>query len=169
MNLCNVMFVQLAGRQAVFCGKNLNTGHYVQTVQPNLYIPAILIGTIDFYHFILLSMTLTEVRRLVAQSKTYWLLAHFSSDQDEIWCVDKQFKLNIPRLLLSKIYWNKGDNCCATDCVKNLKFACILMFMNGFEPNLVWYYYTLHFDTSLSNLDLDSRSQESEKAKFLRW
>ena len=40
-------------------GKNFKVGYYMQTSRPNLFIPAILIGTIDFYHFILLSLTLT--------------------------------------------------------------------------------------------------------------
>ena len=49
--------VWLAGQP--FCvTKTFNIGHYTQTVQPNLFIPAMLIGTIDFYHFILLSLTL---------------------------------------------------------------------------------------------------------------
>ena len=39
--------------------KNFNFEYYTQTVQPNSFIPAMLIGTIDFYHFILLSLTLT--------------------------------------------------------------------------------------------------------------
>ena len=31
----------------------------------------------------------------------------------------KQFKLNIRILVLSEIWWNKGYNCCFTDCVKS--------------------------------------------------
>ena len=42
---------------------------------------------------------------------------HFSSDPDEE-LVMEQFKLNTLRLLLSKIYWKKGNNCCFTDHVK---------------------------------------------------
>ena len=34
--------------------------------------------------------------------------------------VIKQFKLKIMRLLLNTIYLSKGNNCCFTDCVKNL-------------------------------------------------
>ena len=34
----------------------------------------------------------------------------------------KHFKLNILRLFLSKIYWNKGNNCCFTDCLEKLWF-----------------------------------------------
>ena len=51
--------VRLAGRPAVLRGKNFNAGHYTQTVQPNCFIPAMLIGTIDFYHFMPFSLTLT--------------------------------------------------------------------------------------------------------------
>ena len=44
-------------RPSVLRGKNFNAGYYTQTVQPNCsYLP---IGTIDFYHFILLLLTLT--------------------------------------------------------------------------------------------------------------
>ena len=46
-----------------------------------------LIGTIDFYHFIPLSLTLTLVGvTRSAQSKTSWLnfLPHFLTDQEEI-------------------------------------------------------------------------------------
>ena len=32
--------------------RNFNTGHYMQNFQPNSFIPAMFIDTIDFYHFI---------------------------------------------------------------------------------------------------------------------
>ena len=44
---------------AVLCGKNFYSGYYTQIVEPKLFIPPMLVGTIDFYHFILLSLTLT--------------------------------------------------------------------------------------------------------------
>ena len=61
----------------------------MQTFQPNVFTPTILIGIIDFYHFIPFSVTLTlaaVVTRSV-ESKTcgLHLLARFSIDQDEIW------------------------------------------------------------------------------------
>ena len=37
----------------------VNVGRYAQTFQPNLSIPAMLVGAIDFYNFISLSVTLT--------------------------------------------------------------------------------------------------------------
>ena len=44
---------------AVLCVKNLNVWHCIQTVPPAFVIPVILIGAVDFYHFIPLSLTLT--------------------------------------------------------------------------------------------------------------
>ena len=68
-------------------GKNFDMGYYTQTVQSNFFIPAMLVGTIDFYHCIPLSLTLTlpGVTRS-AEIKTYGLhfLTHFPSDQYEI-------------------------------------------------------------------------------------
>ena len=55
--------VRLAGQPAVcpsvLRGKNFNVGFYTQTFQPNLFIPAMFTGTIDFYHLIPLSLTST--------------------------------------------------------------------------------------------------------------
>ena len=52
----------------------------------------------------------------------------------------KQFELYILRLVLMKIYQNKGTNCYFTDCIKtkqkNLTLACIRMFTNGFDSSL---------------------------------
>ena len=59
--------------------KNFDIGFYLQTFQPIFFIPTMLIGTIDFYHFMPLSLTLTLPRvTRSAQSKTCWLhfLAH---------------------------------------------------------------------------------------------
>ena len=41
--------------------KNFNTGHYsyTLTVEPDFFIPILLTGTIDLYHFIPLPLTLT--------------------------------------------------------------------------------------------------------------
>ena len=64
------MFVGLA----ILCSKNFNSGLYMQTFQPNLFIPAMLM--ININHFVLLSVILTwAVVKRSAQSKTCWL--HF--------------------------------------------------------------------------------------------
>ena len=58
MDLCKELCLtgQLVGHLA---WQSFNVGHYTPSVQPNLFIPAMLTGTIDFYHFIPLSLTLT--------------------------------------------------------------------------------------------------------------
>ena len=32
----------------------------------------------------------------------------------------KQFKIDVPILLLSEIYCNEGNNCCFTECLKKI-------------------------------------------------
>ena len=49
----------LSGCWAILRGKNFNILHYRQTVHSNFFIPVMLLDTIDFYHFIPLSLTLT--------------------------------------------------------------------------------------------------------------
>ena len=46
---------------AILRGKNFNVGCYKQTVQLNFFIPAMLIGTVDFYDFIPLSVSFTDL------------------------------------------------------------------------------------------------------------
>ena len=48
-----ISHVCLAGRLAVLHGKNFNVGHYTHVFQLNSVIPAMLLGTIGFYNFIL--------------------------------------------------------------------------------------------------------------------
>ena len=88
------IYLYQAGRPSV-----KNVGHYTQTVKPFFFIPAMLIGTIDFHYFLTLSLTLAlpGVTRS-AQSKTYWLtfLTHSSSDQDEISCGDEAVQVEHP-------------------------------------------------------------------------
>ena len=84
------------------------------------------------------------------------------------WNLMQQFKLNVLRLLLNRIYWNKENNCCFTDCVQKLKcwptFRLLLMDLNQNRYHSRCF-CSLHFDTSLIDLDLDSRSQKRDKAK----
>ena len=79
MDLCNKLCS--AGRLSYFA----NTGHFMQSFQPRLFISAMVIGIINFHHFIPLSLTKS------VQSKSPWLhfLTHFSADQDEIWYGDQ--------------------------------------------------------------------------------
>ena len=91
MGLCNesCSSIYLSGWPAVLHGKNFDIGYYMQTVtvQPNLIIPAICIGSIDLFHFILLLQTLTLPwghKINVKQNLLPSFLAHFSSDQNKI-------------------------------------------------------------------------------------
>ena len=52
MDLCNEL------RSSLVCSKSFNVGHYTQNFEPSFLIPAMLIFTIDFFHFIPLSLTL---------------------------------------------------------------------------------------------------------------
>ena len=99
----------------------------LQTVQPNFFVPAMLLGTIDFYHFIPLSLvpfytafSLTLPGGHMV-SRCCLLFSHtFHLIRMKFDVVMMQFKLNILRLLLSKIYWNKGNICRFIDCFKKL-------------------------------------------------
>ena len=59
------------------------------------------------------------------QSKTSWLhfLTHFQLIRIKFGMECKQFKLNILILFLSKIKWNKGNNCCFTACIERLNIS----------------------------------------------
>ena len=123
-------------RPAILHGINFNIGHYMQTV-PNFFTPAML----SHYQFTLLSLALTlSVGHTVSRKQN--LLASFSPACHVIRMkfdvVIRQFKLNIQRLLLSKMYWKKGNDCFYRLCHKTLMMACVQMFMNGFHSNLVW-------------------------------
>ena len=87
------------------------------------YLPCS-IWTIDFYHFIWTSLTLTLPEGLV------WMKCNV---------VNKQFKLSILRLILNKIYWNEGNNCCFTvsKVKKTLALAGIQAFINQFVIDMI--------------------------------
>ena len=68
-------------------GKGFNVGHYTQTFQAIFFIPAMLIGTINFYHFIPLSVTLTLSgghKVSAKQNLLRFFVTRFSTDQDGI-------------------------------------------------------------------------------------
>ena len=158
-----------------------------QNCSTKFVIPAMRIGTIDIYHFISLSLTLTLPAGSQGQRKAKPVGFIFSHTFPDL--AIKQIKLNILRLHLSKMYWNKGNNCCFTDCVKKTKpkqnqnktkqkqkqkqktlekqarehaFGCLRMdlIQSWYDDK---YYCTLHFDTSLTLVIL--WSQECEIAE----
>ena len=101
-------------RPAILIGKNLYAGHYTQTVQPDFFIPAMLVGTSNFCHFIPLSLWpwpyLGVTRSALSEACRFHFLPHFSSDSgwDVTWCWSN-FSLTTWDWDLSKICWNKGN------------------------------------------------------------
>ena len=69
--------------QSVLSGKNLDVVRYAQTLLPNLFICAMLVGTIDLYHF-LWSLPWPGVTESVENILGWLLFLDFSTDQDEI-------------------------------------------------------------------------------------
>ena len=65
-------------------GKNFNVGHYMLTFQPNLFTPAKLIGTIGFYYFIPLSLTLTLAGRQIWFNDRYYWTQHFETSSTDL-------------------------------------------------------------------------------------
>ena len=55
MDLCNQSCLSgqpLSVRSFLSRGNNFNVGHYALTFQPNSFIPAVLIGTLDLCHLL---------------------------------------------------------------------------------------------------------------------
>ena len=175
MDLCNES--RLSGQTACWGGGGGWGGWptciakiLTQTVQPICSKPAMLIGTNDFYHFIPFSLTLTlpGVTKSV-QSTALWLhfLTHFSYDQDEIWSDDDAVQAEHPETW-ARFMETREINCCFTDYIKKNSwhphaFRClwVSLIYTWYDDR---YYCTVHFSTSL--IDLDSKSQECKKANI---
>ena len=69
--------------------------------EPNFFILAMIIGSIDFHHFMSFSVTLTLAVVRSVENEIFWLhfLSHFQLNGTKFVVVLKQFKLNILRLL----------------------------------------------------------------------
>ena len=113
MDLCNEL--RLFGQWLpVLQFVKFSAGHCIQTFHPYFWHTCgakIVIGITDFYHtdfyhFIPLQVTLTFPGELRGQwkAKLIDVIAHFSTDQNIVNVVFKQFKLNIVILLLSKMH-----------------------------------------------------------------
>ena len=140
----------------------------MQTFLPVFFIPTVLSGTIESYHFIPFSKTLTlGGGHMVStkQKKPSWLhfLSYLQLIRMKLDKVLKQFKLNILILLLNEMYCNQGNNCCFTE-KRWHAFGCLWidLVQTRYDDR---YYWTLNFSTGLNDLDLDSWSQKCEKAK----
>ena len=166
------MFVRPAGLTSVSCDKNFDVGHYMQTVHPFCFLSTMFIGTIDFY-FIQLSPIMTLPRGHMISVEQNLLASHscslllwsgwnlmwwWSNSSWTSWIIFEQ-----------ESFTRRGITAVLLTASKTSVLPCIWTFSNQFDS--VWYdnryYCPLHFDatiTSLINLDLDSRSQECEKA-----
>ena len=125
MCLCNksCMSVWPAGQSSVRLAWPKRLKRWtVLLFQPNDFQPAMIIGTIDLYYFIPLSLTLTLARghKISAKHKPHgFIFSHtFQLIRMKSDMVLKQFKLNSLTLLLNEIERNKGNNCCFTDLTK---------------------------------------------------
>ena len=108
-----------------------------------------------------------------AESKTCWLqfVAHISTDQDGMkwyWSWMSWYYYRVAFIL-------QGSNCCFTDCIKNKQTnkttALLPPKCRDLSTNVVqdWYtdrcLWTQHFDTSLSDCDLNTRPQRYQKGE----
>ena len=85
--------VHLPGRPAVVHGKTVEVGYYTQNVQPSYFLPAMLIGTIEFCHVVPQSLTLILAggTRSAQRKPCFGFIFSdsFSSNQDEVSCADE--------------------------------------------------------------------------------
>ena len=150
MDLCSESC--LSGQQAsqsaswpsILCNKSFNTGHYTQTVPPNFFVHAMLIGTIDFYHFIPcpLTLTLPGIHKISTKQSIGFIFSHtFQLIRMKFDVVMKQFMLNILRLCLSSIYKNKVNKLLLT-VPKNFNIG-----MQSYVYESVWFKLDVVIDT----------------------
>ena len=130
-------------------------------------LPAMFKGPIDFYHFILLSLTLIMGSQGQRKVKLGFIFTHlFSTDWDEIWYGVEEIQAQYPGTVIG---WDLMKQ------MKQLLFYWLYQ-KRWYAFRRLWtaliqtwcddrYYHTLHFDTSLTNFDLDSLSHEYKKAK----
>ena len=84
------------------------------TFQPDSFMPAMCISTIDLYHFITVSGLPWLGIMTSAESNTNWLnfLTHFSVDEDESWCSAETIEVEYVGTNLREMCLRKGNNCC---------------------------------------------------------
>ena len=115
------------GWLAVLHCKYLNVRHYTQTVLPNFchtshayrhhWLP-------PFYaDFTDVDLAWGSQGQLEAKAIGLIFLHPFHLIRINFEVVMKQFKVNVLRLLLIESYWNKGNTCCFTDCIKNCNIS----------------------------------------------
>ena len=128
MNLCNTSCLSdglaIVCLHLAVCRAWLN----MQTFQPDMFIPAMVIGTNDFYHFIQLPVTLTYAVGSQSQHEAkpvgFIFSIQFSFEEDETSYGDEAIQPNFLILVLNESYWTRGSNLCFTDCIKKTKNTC---------------------------------------------
>ena len=171
MDLCNQSCSSIWPAVFSSCMGNFNVGHNMQFLQPNLFIPGMHIGNsrhcfLAYYTFLGDGDDCWMVTRS-AQSKASspHFLSHFSPDQDKIWCGVETVQVGHPNTFQLELI-NHGNNF-FWQCKKQANpvqlwhpFGC-LRTMSVHDDRYCW---TLHFETTPSNLHLDSRSQGYDRA-----
>ena len=157
----------------VLHGKNFNIGHTCKYFSEFLWIRAMLVGTIDFYHFMPLSLTFTLAEGCKVSSKPNLLAFDFifSHTLQLIWMkfgVVKQFKLNILRLLYKEICGIKRNRALLFYWLhqKNFDIHVDIYELICFKVH-VMIDTTKHFDASLCNLDFIQGHGCARKQKLL--
>ena len=123
------------------------------------------------YYATFSDLDLTGITRS-AQSKSCWFIfptCFLQLMRMKFSVVLKQFKLDICILLLSEIYWIKGNSCCFSDSIKNLNISMhsdVYGLIQFKHVVIIRHYWTQHVHTNLSDFDLESRSLECKKAKL---
>ena len=102
----DLMFGQPGRQPAVLC-KNIKFRYYAQTFLTKFVIHAMLIGTIDFFDVVTISVTMTfgwgSQSQCKAKPADLILLHMFQVTSRKFYVVFKQFKINILIPLLSEI------------------------------------------------------------------
>ena len=88
IQICVISFVHLIGRPAgrLSCVAKTYIGHYTQTFPPKLFVPTMLIGTSDFYHFIQLLVISTLTAKLVGLIFLHAFQLVRKENDPLIWC-----------------------------------------------------------------------------------
>ena len=101
MNNIGISLMELSSSvcPSVGCSKSFKIGHYIEMFQPNLFIPAILISTIDRNHLIPLSMSLTmdEGHKVSGEQNLSRSVSHtvLNLSERKLTWSEKQIKLSI--------------------------------------------------------------------------
>ena len=115
---------------AILGGKNFNIVCYAQTFQLQIVVPAMLMETIDCYHFIQLSVTLTLAGRHKVSTMQN-LLASFSSTLFISGCGGEAVQVEDLNFNLEWDLFNQAS--------KTLMLACIWTFISWFYSNWAWW------------------------------